>query len=137
MTTIYNALTLNDLQYTGEAPTAPLVGSYTFVAAGVGDSVRLNKVFAGTLIHDSRMVYADLGATTTVSLGVDYVDGSSGDSDTALIPATDVHTAAGCTRTVAVPFLCTHDAWVVAVVGSSQADGLLTTVLDCSYTGPQ
>ena len=123
-----NAPTLQDVIYSGECPLATAHGSSTLAAAQIGDMVRLNKVYAGTKVHDAKLINAALGASTTVKLGFEYVNGESGGNDAAFIAATST-ASAGATRSVAAPVSLAYDAYIIATIGGAAATGQIDSVL--------
>jgi hypothetical protein len=130
-----NAPSLLDTQYSGDCPLANAHGYITLASAQVGDKVRLNKLYAGTKIYDTRMIFGDLGTGTTVSLGFEYANGESGGSATALLAATDVATAAGSASGVHAPVTLAYDAYIIATVGGGAATGQLDTVITYEFKG--
>jgi hypothetical protein len=126
---IVNAPTLAKPSYSGDSPFAPIHGQHVLAAVPIGHRIRLNRLFAGTKVHDARMINAALGATTTVALGFEYVNGEAGGSATAFLPATATN-AAGSTRMASAPVTLLFDAFVIATVGGAPATGALDTVLD-------
>lgn len=130
-----NAPSLQDTQYSGECPLASAHGYITLAAAQIGDKVRLNKLFAGTKIVDTHMIFADLGTGVTVSIGYEYANGEAGGSATALLAATDVATAAGDARSKHAPVTLAYDAYITATVAGGAATGQLDTVLTYEFKG--
>lgn len=130
-----NAPSLQDTVYSGDCPLAAAHGYITLAAAASGDKVRLNKLYAGTKIYDARMINADLGTGTTMSLGFEYVNGEAGGSATAFFNAADVATAAASNQTTAAPITLAYDAYVIATVGGAAATGQLDTVLTYEFKG--
>ncbi|MFA5630339.1 MAG: hypothetical protein WC997_02405 [Porticoccaceae bacterium] len=124
-----NAPTLQDVQYSGPCPLAAAHGKITLAAAPIADKVRLVKLFAGTKIHDLRMVNAALGASTTVSLGFEYVNGEAGGGAAALLAATNTVSAASTPGGVIPPLTLAYDAYVTATIGGGAATGQLDVVL--------
>jgi hypothetical protein len=120
-----NAPTLSDTQYSGDCPLAVAHGKYTLASAQINDKVRLVKLYAGTKLHDLRMVFGNLGASTTISVGYEYVNGEAGGSATALLAATST-SAVGSARGVFAPVTLDYDAYITATlaggVGSGQLD---------------
>lgn len=127
MSTI-NAPTLQDVIYSGECPLATAHGSTVLAAAQIGDKVRLNKVYAGTKVYDAKLINAALGASTTVKLGFEYVNGESGGNDAAFVPATST-AAAAATRSAATPVSLAYDAFIIATIGGAAATGQIDSVL--------
>jgi len=123
-----NAPSLNDIVYSGDCPLANAHGYITLASAQIGDKVRLNKVYAGTKIYDVKMVNAALGASSTVSIGWEYVDGTSGGGAAALIPATSTSSAAGTRETTVAPVTLAGDAYITATIGGAAATGQLDVV---------
>ncbi|AOY90559.1 hypothetical protein BKK79_00980 [Cupriavidus sp. USMAA2-4] len=126
MTTII-ASTLQDVLFSGEDPLAPAHGRHLLAAAQVGDKVRLNKIYAGAKVHHARLVNGALGASTTVSLGYEYADGSGGDP-VAFFNAQATN-AAGANTSVAAPVVIPKDAYIVATIGGGAASGQIDSVL--------
>lgn len=124
-----NAPSLPNVQYSGQYPSAHAHGYINLAAAAIADKVRLVKLFAGTKIYSARQIIGgSLGASTTVSLGFEYVDGQAGGSATALIPATAT-TAAGSTSSVVAPITLLFDAYITATIGGAAASGQYDAVL--------
>jgi len=130
-----NAPSLQDTVYSGDCPLAAAHGYINLAGAASGDKIRLNKLFAGTKIYDARMIAADLGTGTTLSLGFEYVNGEAGGSATALLGATDVASAATSTQTAVAPFTLQYDAYLIATVGGATATGQLDTVVTYEFKG--
>ena len=123
MTTL-NAPTLQNVQYSGAAPFAAAHGAVALAAAQIGDKVRLVQLSAGAKIHGLRMINAALGASTTVSIGFEYVDGSAGADPAAFIPATST-VAAASTSMAAKPAYFAKDIFITATIGGGVANGAL------------
>lgn len=130
-----NAPSLQDTVYSGDCPLANAHGYATLAATPVADKVRLLKLFAGTKIHDVKLVNAALGASTTVSLGFEYVDGQAGGSATALLPATSTASAAGTRSGAIAPVTLEHDAFVTATIGGAAATGKIDAVITYEFKG--
>lgn len=130
-----NAPSLLDTQYSGDCPLANAHGYMTLAAAQVGDKVRLNKLYQGTKIYDVKMVNAALGASTTVSLGFEYVNGESGGSATALLPATSTAAAAATREGAVAPITLAYDAYIIATIGGAAATGQLDSVVTYEFKG--
>lgn len=128
------APTLGDVQYSGTAPAAFAHGTVTLAAAAIADKVRLVKLFAGTKIHDARMINAALGASTTVSVGIEYCNGESAAVPAAILAATSTASAAS-TRMANAPVTLAYDAYVTATVGGAAATGLLDVVVAYEFKG--
>lgn len=123
-----NAPTLLDVMYSGAAPAAIAHGQVTLAAAQIADKVRLNRLYAGTKVHDAKIISAALGAGVTISLGFEYANGEAGGSATAFINAADC-AAAGKDESSVAPVTLTYDAYVIATVGGAAATGQLDSVL--------
>lgn len=130
-----NAPTLLDVVYSGDCPFAAAHGQATLAAAAIGDKVRLNKLFAGTKIYGVKLVNAALGASTTVSVGFEYVDGQSGGGAAALIAATSTASAAVTREGATAPITLAYDAYVTATVGGAAATGQIDTVVTYEFKG--
>lgn len=130
-----NAPSLPNVQYSGQYPAAHAHGYITLAAAQVADKIRLVKLFAGTKIYSARQIIgATLGASTTVSLGYEYVDGQAGGGAAALIAATAT-TAKGSTSGVEAPITLLYDAYITATIGGAAASGALDVVLTYEHIG--
>lgn len=129
-----NFPSLQDVQYSGDQGASHAHGYGTFAAAAVTDKARLVKLFAGTKIFGAKMVNAALGASTTVSLGFEYVDGQAGGGAAALIAATSTAAAASTVSPVA-PILLQYDAYLTATVGGAAATGQFDAVLTIEHRG--
>lgn len=129
-----NAPTIQDTVYTGDCPAVTEHGQITLVAAAIATKVRLLKVFKGSKIVDLRMINAALGASTTISLGYEYVNGESGGSATALLAATSTAAAAS-TRMAVAPVTMAYDAYITATVAGAEAAGLLDVLIDYKFLG--
>lgn len=129
-----NAPSLQDVVYSGDCPLAAAHGYVNLASAAVGDKVRLNKVYAGTKVMSSHFVNAALGASTTVKLGFEYVNGEAGSNDAAFVAATST-ASAGRANTVAAPITLAYDAYIIATIGGATASGQLDTVLTYEFKG--
>lgn len=130
-----NAPSLPNVQYSGEYPAAHAHGYIALAAAAIADKVRLVKLFAGTKIYSTRLITgATLGASTTVSVGFEYVDGQAGGGAAVLIPATAT-TAAGSTSSIVAPITLLYDAYITATVGGGVATGQMDVVVVYDHVG--
>jgi len=130
-----NAPSLQDTVYSGDCPLANAHGYVTLAAAAIADKVRLNKVYAGTKVYGVKMVNAALGASTTVSVGFEYVNGEAGGSATAFIPATSTASAVVTREGAVAPVTLAYDAYIIATVGGAAATGQLDTVVTYEFKG--
>ena len=130
-----NAPSLQDTVYSGTCPLANAHGYVTLAAAAIADKVRLNKVYAGTKIYDVRMVNAALGASTTVSLGFEYVNGEAGGGAAVLLPATATSSAAGTRQGAIAPVVLVYDAYITATIAGGAATGQLDVVTTFEFEG--
>jgi hypothetical protein len=129
-----NAPSLQDTVYSGDCPLAAAHGYITLASVPVADKIRLNKVYAGTKVYDVAMINAALGASTTVSLGFEYVNGESGGSATAFLPATSTSSAAR-VESSAKPVTLLYDAFIIATIGGATATGQIDTVVTYEFKG--
>lgn len=129
-----NAPSLQDIVYSGDCPSAYAHGYINLVNAAIGDKVRLSRMYAGSKLYESFMVNAALGASTTVSIGFEYVDGQAGGGAAVLIPATNTAGAAR-TNTPNRPFILEYDAYITATIGGAAATGQLDVMLDFEFKG--
>ena len=130
-----NAPSLQDTVYSGDCPLANAHGYITLAAAQIADKVRLIKLFAGTKIYAAKMVNAALGASSTVSLGWEYADGTSGGGAAALIAATSTASAAVTREGAIAPITLLYDAYITATVGGAAATGQLDAVIQYEFKG--
>lgn len=129
-----NAPSLQDTQYSGNCPLAVAHGYIALAAAAIADKVRLVKLYAGTKIHEIKLVNAPLGASTTVSLGYEYINGEAGGSANALLAATSTAGAAA-TRGVGAPVVLAYDAYITATVAGAVATGQLDVSTTFEFRG--
>lgn len=130
-----NAPTLKDTQYSGDCPLAIAHGSVALAAAAIADKVRLVQLFAGTKIHDIRMTNAALGASTTVSLGFEYVNGEAGGGAAVLLAATATASAATTRQGAIAPVTLAYDAYITATIGGAAATGQLDVQATFEFEG--
>jgi hypothetical protein len=130
MSTI-NAPSLANVEYSGDDASAHAHGYITLAAAQIGDKVRLNKLYAGTKIYSAKFINAALGASSTIALGYEYVDGSGSG---ALIAATST-AAAGSSLSAVAPITLTGDAYVTATVAGAAVTGQFDSVLTFEHRG--
>lgn len=130
-----NAPSLQDVVYSGAAPLAMAHGYMTLAAVPIADKIRLNRLYAGTKIVDVKMVNAALGASTTVSLGFEYVDGQAGGGAAVLLPATATSAAAGTRQGAVAPVVLAFDAFITATIGGGAATGALDVVTTFEFEG--
>jgi hypothetical protein len=129
-----NAPTLQDIQYSGDCPAAFAHGKVTLAAAQVADKVRLVKLYAGTKVYSLDYVYGDLGTSTTLDLGFEYVNGEAGGSATAFATALDTDPGAAGTA-LFVPVTLAYDAYIIATVGGAASTGALDVVAHFEFKG--
>jgi len=130
-----NAPSLLDTQYSGDCPLAVAHGYVTLAAAAIADKVRLVKLYAGTKVHDIRMTNAALGASTTVSLGFEYVNGEAGGGAAALLAATSTSSAATTRQGAIAPVTLAYDAYITATIGGGAATGALDVQATFEFKG--
>jgi len=130
-----NAPTLQDTQYSGDCPLAVAHGKVTLAAAQVDDKVRLVKLYAGTKIYRIDAIFADMGTSTTLDIGFEYVNGESGGSATAFASAIDTGTAAGTSSKVFSPVTLAYDAYIIATVKGAASTGALDVVTTYEFKG--
>ncbi|MES2320005.1 MAG: hypothetical protein V4631_21195 [Pseudomonadota bacterium] len=129
-----NAPTLQDTQYSGDDAAAFAHGKLTLAAAQVADKVRLVKLFAGTKIYSTKMINAALGASSTVSIGYEYVNAEAGGAVNTFIPATDTSSAAK-TDSLIAPLTLAFDAYITATIAGAAATGALDVVVGFEHRG--
>ena len=129
-----NAPSLKDVQPSGDRGAVHAHGCITLAAAAISDKVRLVKLFAGTKVYTTTMINAALGASTTVSVGFEYVDGQAGGTATAFIPATST-VAIAKTESIVKPVVLDYDAYVTATVGGGAATGALDVTVLYEHRG--
>lgn len=129
-----NAPSLQDVQYSGDCPLAPAHGAITFAAQPSGDKVRMYKLYAGTKVHDLRMVFAALGASTTLSVGFEYVNGEAGGGANALLAATST-SSAGQARMAVAPVTLQYDAYITMTIGGGAVTGVVDLLTMFEFRG--
>lgn len=130
-----NAPSLQDTQYSGDCPLANAHGYITLAAAQIADKVRLVKLYAGTKVYDVKMVNAALGASTTVSVGYEYVNGEAGGAANSFIAATSTSAAAGTFQTTVAPITLAYDAYITATIAGGAATGQLDVITTYEFKG--
>lgn len=130
-----NAPSLQDTQYSGDCPLANAHGYITLASAQIADKVRLVKLYAGTKVYDVKMVNAALGASTTVSVGYEYVNGEAGGTATSFIAATSTSSAAGTRQTTVAPIILAYDAYITATIAGGAATGQLDVITTYEFKG--
>lgn len=129
-----NAPSIKDVQPSGDLGAIHAHGSITLAAAAIADKVRLVKLYAGTKVYTTTMINAPLGASTTVSVGFEYVDGQAGGTATAFIPATSTVSIAK-TESIVKPIVLDYDAYVIATIGGAAATGALDVTVLYEHKG--
>ena len=130
-----NAPSIKDVQPSGDRGAVHAHGYQTLAAAAIADKVRLVKLYAGTKVFTTTMINAALGASTTVSVGFEYVDGQAGGTATAFIPATSTAAIAK-TESIVKPIVLEYDAYVIATIGGAAATGELNVTVLYEHKGP-
>lgn len=129
-----NAPTLLDTQYSGTGPLAVAHGQVELSSAAVDDKVRLVKLYAGTKIFRVDTVFDDLGTSTTLDIGFEYVNGESGGSATAF--ATGIDTDPGATSThLFAPVTLAYDAYIIATIKGATSTGTLDVMTTFEFKG--
>lgn len=129
-----NALTLKDIQSSGNFGALHAHGAHTLAAAAIADKVRLVKLFAGTKIFGVYLVNAALGASTTVSVGFEHENGEAGGGAAALIPATATN-AIGRVESLVKPTILKYDTFITATIGGAAATGAIDVVVLFEHQG--
>lgn len=129
-----NAPTLKDVQPSGDRGAMHAHGAITLAAAQIADKVRLVKLYAGSKVFTTTMINAALGASSTVSVGFEYVNGEAGGSATAFVPATSTVSIAK-TESIVKPVVLDYDAYVIATVGGGAATGALDVTVLFEHKG--
>jgi hypothetical protein len=118
----------------GEGNQSVHFGKITFAAAAIADKARLAVLPAGSRVFNIKAVNAALGASTTISLGWENVDGSAGGSASAFLAATAT-SAAGVANSTAAPVDFDKDAYLTATVGGGVATGQFDVTIEYEYKG--
>lgn len=129
-----NAPTLKDVQPSGDRGAMHAHGVVTLAAAQIADKVRLVKLFAGSKVYATTMINAPLGASTTVGVGFEYVNGEAGGSAVSFIPQTATSSAAK-TESVVNPVILEYDAYVTATIAGGAATGELNVMVLFEHRG--
>ena len=108
----------------------------TLAAAAIADTIDFVTIPAASKIVDAHMVNAALGASTTVSLGWRYKDGTAGGSATAILAATST-VAAARTNMTAAPITPTlpKDIVVYGTIACGAATGRIDLVVKYQHLG--
>jgi hypothetical protein len=129
-----NAPSMKDVQPSGDRGAVHAHGSITLAAAAIADKVRLVKLFAGTKVFTTTMINAALGASSTLAIGFEYVDGQAGGTVNAFIPATST-TAIAKTESIVKPIVLEYDAFVIATVAGAAVTGALDVTVLFEHRG--
>lgn len=129
-----NAPTLLNTQYSGVAPLAVAHGQVELAAAAVDDKVRLVKLYAGTKIYRVDTAFDDLGTSTTLDIGFEYVNGESGGSATAFATGIDTDPA-GTSSHVFFPVTLAYDAYIIATIKGAASTGTLDVMTTFEFKG--
>ena len=135
MTDLHKNEAKKALTFTGTFGNASLAHfSRTLAAAQIGDKVYLGVIPKGSRVFGATMYNAALGASSTVSLGREAVDGSDTPDDDFFLGATS--TASGAkTEDANAPWLADKDYYVYGIVGGAAATGALNVALSYSFEG--
>ena len=129
------AASVNNAVYAGEEGNLSAdLGLYTFAAGQIGDTVDLQTIPAGTQLLDLDIIFAALGAGSTLSFGWRYKDGSAGGSATALLAATST-AAAGVASASFTPITFLNTAILYATIAGGAVTGELDTRTTYIYKG--
>lgn len=104
---------------------------YVAAAAAIGDVIYLGAVPAGTKVTDVRMLWAALGAATTISIG--YIN-SAGNNATYFLAAHPTSTP-GSEHTAFIPIDFALDTFIIATVGGGAITGEINVVMQYIYKG--
>lgn len=129
-----NAPTLLDTQYSGDCPLAVAHGKVTLASAQVDDKIRLVKLYAGTKIFRVDTVFADMGTSTTLDIGFEYVNGEAGSDADAFAAAIDTDPA-GTSSHVFAPVTLAYDAYIIATVKGAASTGALDVMTTFEFKG--
>lgn len=133
------AFTLTAPQYSGDTGNSSAAsGEYTGAGA-ITDEIQLMTIPAGTEIFDLTMVNAALGASSTLSVGFRYEDGTTPPGeptpgDTAFVPATSTAAAAR-TNYTGFPVLFKRNAIVYVKVAGAAINGRVSVRAEYVYKG--
>lgn len=129
-----NAPSLLDTQYSGDCPLAVAHGYATLAAAATSDKIRLVKLYAGSKIYRVDTVFADMGSSTTLDIGFEYVNGEAGGSATAFATAIDTDPA-GTSSHLFAPVTLAYDAYIIATIGGGASTGALNVMTTFEFKG--
>lgn len=105
--------------YTKEARTLNELGGVS-----ANTTVRALFVHAGTKVTDLDLLHEDMGASTTLAVGFEYVDPADGAADAAYFLAAASSVSAGARKSVARNKAFTKDAYItVTLAGGTSAAG--------------
>lgn len=129
-----NAPTLANTQYSGDCPLAVAHGAVTLASAAVDDKVRLVKLYAGTKIYRVDTAFADMGTSTTLDVGFEYVNGEAGGDADGFAAAIDTDPA-GTSSHVFAPVTLAYDAYIIATVKGATSTGALDVMVTYEFKG--
>jgi hypothetical protein len=111
-------------------------GGMTLAAAAIGTKIYFCKIPGGSTLVDAHMINAALGASSTIALGLEYCDGSSGGvSGTAVVAAAASTAAAGRVNMGLKPIEINKDMYLVGTTAGAVTSGAVDAVFKYSYNG--
>lgn len=108
----------------------------TLAAAAINDKVYLGIIPAESKLHTVELVHGALGASTTLALGWENVDGTAGGGATEFLAAA-ASASAGRRAYTGFPLETTKDIYVYATVAGAVATGDVQLVAQYEYIGTE
>lgn len=108
---------------------------FTGASTPVGDVIRFAEFPAGCEVIDVDIVNDALGASSTLSIGYEYVDSSVGAAAPAYFKAATATSAAGKIDGVAHPIQFNDSVFITATIGGAAITGLVTAIVSYRYVG--
>lgn len=109
--------------------------SATLAALADGSLVDFLEVPAGTDLYEAKLGNAALGASTTISLGWRYKDGSAGGSATAILAAASTVSAGSRESALITPIRFEKPAIIYATMGGAAGTGQLAVKIEYVHVG--
>jgi len=137
MADLFKPKTLKDRVFAGTfGNNSASIKTRTLAAAAIGDKVYFAIIPYGAVIHSVTLRNAALGASTQLSLGWEYKDGTAGGSATAFLTAGATATA-GSREYTGLPVETDKDVVAYATVSGGAATGEVAVIIEYEYIGTE
>ena len=111
------------------------ISKFVAAATPIADVVRFAELPAGCEVIDINLVNDALGASSTLSIGYEYVDSSVGAAAPAAFKAATTTASAGKLTTAFHPQMFNDNVYVTATVGGAAITGTVTVIISYRYVG--